>query len=70
MAHQLTPDELAKLTGAKMPKRQMDVLRNNHIAFITNARNHPVTTWEAVNHALTGATEQARPAGFNLAAAR
>ena len=67
----LSPQEMQSLTGAISPKKQIEVLRNNGVPFLVNARNHPITTWDAVNKILTGSrTLTQNAAGFNLDGAR
>ncbi len=64
---QLSTEELVSLTEAKLATRQMEVLKQNRIPFFVSARGRPVTTWEAVNQALSGGTNKAIPgSGVNL----
>ena len=64
---QLSTEELASLTEAKLATRQMEVLKQNRIPFFVSARGRPVTTWEAVNQALSGEKNTSIPnSGFNL----
>lgn len=68
---QLTRQELEQWTEAKTPAKQIAVLRENHIPFAISAKGRPVTTWEAINAALSGGTlgGNTEASGFNLEAA-
>lgn len=46
----LTDFELFKLTGAKQPNKQSDILDRNGIYYIRRLDGSIVTTWHHVNH--------------------
>ncbi len=50
----LSPHDLARLSGYIRPSAQMRWLRDNRIGFTLNALGRPVTTWTLVEQGLRG----------------
>lgn len=68
----LSADEMREFTDARMHERQREMLRDNRIPFAISAKGRPVTTWEAINRALSGGldTGKTEVSGFNLSEAK
>ena len=62
---------MVELTGARAPARQREVLDQNRIPYVVKADDRPITTWEAVNQALSGVNRAPLEShrGINLQAA-
>lgn len=50
MSELLSKDEMAELTGAATKAKQIQVLRDANIAFVTRVDGWPRTTWFNVNN--------------------
>lgn len=71
-SRQLSVEEMHAFTDARLHSKQKEVLRNNRIPFALSAKGRPVTTWDAINRALSGSRNASTtaPTGFDLSGAR
>ncbi|MCG3462627.1 DUF4224 domain-containing protein [Xenorhabdus bovienii] len=56
----ITDEEMAELTGYKIPSKQCELLARHGIFFITRPDNKPRTTWQHFNHPMI-ATRYSKP---------
>ncbi len=54
---QLTEDDLVSVTGYEHAKRQRDWLQRNGVGYLVRADGHPITTWGALDAAMSGHRE-------------
>lgn len=65
----LTQDDLQKVTGYKLPKKQRDALSAMEIPFRVDRNGRPILTWAVFNSALLhGRAQNDENNGFNLEA--
>lgn len=62
--------DMIELTGARMPRKQCDVLRKSGIRFSVRANGSPILTWDAYNQQLLSRDNgrSSTTKGFNLEA--
>ncbi len=67
MTDVLNAEDLVDITGAKNPKLQCEVLRDNGIRFIRRHDGRPVVTWTSLNNMLSASSAPLVGGdGFNL----
>ena len=68
MGDLISSGEMSELTGAKLPAKQREVLRQNGLRFTVRADGRPILTWEAYNRQMAAAGSERPSNGPRLEA--